>query len=164
MTRRRILNRDSSAASGSRRVEVAGQGKQPGIVPQVIRDCISWRPRALRRPAVSPDFRKMTRFQRLGETFRYQAARTEYAISPSGPMRSWFILWMRLAFALTIPAIVLLPLAVIMPQLITSASFFLELAVMLASLGLTIAAICFGLKLVMFLWEKFSNVIDENRD
>ncbi len=164
---RRTVDRDDKLQSRFRRVEMPAENsppRRPGIVNKVVRDCIRWRPGALRKPVVAPDFGKMKPWRRLCETFRYKAARTEYLLSPSGTMRSWFLLWLRLAAALTIPAVVLLPLGIIMPKVITSASYFLELAVLLASLGLTIAAICFGLKLAVFLWEKFSKILNENRE
>ena len=166
MTVRRIISRERD--SGSRRIDVPDSGgstrNRSGIVPQVAADCIRWRPRALRRPSVSSEFRNMSRFQRLVETFRYQTVKAEYVLSPTGIMRSWFLLWTRLAVALTIPALVLLPLAVVMPRLTTSASYFLELARQLASLGMIVAAICFGLKLTFFLWKKFSKNINEHRE
>lgn len=135
-----------------------------GIVPEVISDCTAWDPRPVGRPELDPRFYDLSALERAAETIRFHAALAEYRLSPAGVLRSWLAVCLRLALALTVPAVLLLP------PLILAAGGIAELAVLLNTAGrslleavLAVTAAVFAVRLAVSAWRKWNEYTGRER-
>ena len=113
--------------------------------PMILR----WAPRPLREPTLDPDFQRMSTFERVAEALRYQAARLEYSLSPSGALREWLKLNIRLFLFLAIPAVFLVPIGTAIFAGIAEIAVFIRITAVNALFTLlAILAIAFVLSTV----------------
>ncbi len=69
-----------------------------------------WQPKKLEEPRMNLDIQPTNRWQRSLESVRYSMLRLEYWASPNGQIREWMRLNARLAAAVGIPLILIVPL------------------------------------------------------
>ena len=65
-------------------------------------------------PRVDPDLEAMSAPERAAEALRYSLLRAEHCIAPDGRLRRWLRLILRVGVFIAIPALVLLPLALLL--------------------------------------------------
>jgi len=68
-----------------------------------------WQPRRLPEPRLSPEFFRMTPFQRSVESVVYALARLEHWLSPEGGLRAWLRLNAIVGLVLCISAVLAVP-------------------------------------------------------
>jgi len=74
-----------------------------------LRKVVAWSPEPLPKPAVDDELTELPVVERAAETLRYSALRLEYAVSPSGALREWTKLVLRVAAAIAVPCVLLVP-------------------------------------------------------
>ena len=74
----------------------------------------SWQPKSIDPPQVDPDLPHLGALTRSAESIRYSILSIEFWISPNGQVREWLRHNARLGAWLAFPALVVLPLVVIL--------------------------------------------------
>jgi hypothetical protein len=74
----------------------------------------AWKPKPVDPPQVDPELPHLDCLTRSAESIRYSILSIEFWISPNGCVREWMRHNVRLASWLAIPAILVLPLVVLM--------------------------------------------------
>ena len=74
---------------------------------------VSWQPKPVDPPTVDPDLPHLDVLTRSAESIRYSILSFEFWISPNGQFREWLRQNARIASWLAIPALLLLPLALL---------------------------------------------------
>jgi hypothetical protein len=69
-----------------------------------------WQPKPIKAPVPDPHLMSLTSVQRSAEVIRYSLLSVEFWISPFGKLREWVRLNTRLGAILLMPAILVLPL------------------------------------------------------
>ncbi|WP_050025390.1 hypothetical protein [Verrucomicrobium sp. BvORR034] len=70
----------------------------------------TWSPQPLPTPRVDPELSQFSGVERSAEVFRYNFRLAEYWLSPGGFMREWIRLNVRIALALLVPSVLVVPL------------------------------------------------------
>jgi len=99
-----------------------------------------WNPSPLERPQVNPDLEEMDGLSRSAESIRYSILSIEFWISPNGQVREWLRHNTRLAIILGIPALLVLPILLV---LLWQFAAILTKFIILPLLALILAAIVF---------------------
>lgn len=73
----------------------------------------SWQPKPVEKPLVDPALQHLDPITRSAESIRYSILSIEFWISPNGQVREWMRQNTRLAAWLGIPALLVLPLVVL---------------------------------------------------
>jgi hypothetical protein len=69
-----------------------------------------WQPKPIQPPKVDPELGKLTGVQRSAEVIRFGVLSLEWWLSPLGRLREWVRLNSKLSAVLLIPAVLVLPL------------------------------------------------------
>lgn len=149
-------NRDDSCVS-------LEQKDKKGIIPAVVIDCTKWDPAPPRKPEIDPEFFELKTLERAAEAMRYQSARLESWLSPAGILREWLRVCLRLAVALLIPGLLLVPLSLILNEMVECAAFMQILARNLLETAATVILTVFVIRTAMLVWRQW-NASSRRRD
>lgn len=138
-----------------RQPEDAAENGHPGIIPSVARDCVKWNPEELQKPEIDPEFTELHVLERSAEAVRYQTARLEYWLSPSGTLRAWLKVCLRFAVAMTVPAVIMLPLSIVLQETVACAIYLQVLAYNLLQAVVSIIITLFVIRIAFGLWHHF---------
>lgn len=130
-------------------MERINEGRHSGIVPRVTRDCLKWRPLELEKPEADPQFSDLKMLERACEAIRIQTLRLEYELSPEGVLRAWLRLWLKLAFYMLIPGLVIVPLSLFTAFAVTVRTF----AFSLLETAVALTLLVFLIRTAIALWR-----------
>jgi len=72
-----------------------------------------WQPKPIQPPKVDPELDKLSGIQRSAEVIRYGVLSLEWWLSPLGRLREWVRLNSKLSAILLVPAVLVLPLVLL---------------------------------------------------
>lgn len=104
-----------------------------------LRSDIAWNPTPIDKPAVHRSLPHLPWPQRVGGVLTYSMARMEYWISPSGILREWLRLVVKISLYLAIPAFLLVPIITLL--LMEAVSFTEAISQIAVNVLRTLAAI-----------------------